>query len=63
MAGVDLLIPDIGHSWFESGAHICEVNAQPQMFTTMHKPMLVDMLGDAGGRIPVAMVIAGELTR
>ena len=31
------------------------------MFTTMHKPMLRDMLGDAGGRIPVALVISGEL--
>ena len=62
VAGVDLLIPDIERSWLETGAHICEVNAQPQMFTTMHKPMLVDMLGDADGRIPVAIVIAGELT-
>lgn len=61
VAGVDLLIPDIRNSWFETGANICEVNAQPQMFTTMHKPMLVNMLGDAGGRIPVALVISGEL--
>ena len=59
VAGIDLLIPDIRHSWFETGAHICEVNAQPQMFTTMHKPMLVSMLNGGDGRIPVAIVISG----
>jgi cyanophycin synthetase len=59
VAGIDLLIPDIRHSWFETGAHICEVNAQPQMFTTMHKPMLVSMLNGGDGRIPTAMVISG----
>ena len=29
IAGVDLLCPDIGRSWREVGAGICEVNAQP----------------------------------
>jgi cyanophycin synthetase len=29
VAGVDLLCPDIGRSWREVGAGICEVNAQP----------------------------------
>lgn len=59
VAGIDLLIPDIRRSWFETGAHICEVNAQPQMFTTMHKPMLLSMLNGGDGRIPVAIVFSG----
>jgi cyanophycin synthetase len=60
VAGIDLLIPDIRQSWLETGANICEVNAQPQMFSTMHKPMLVSMLNGGDGRIPVAIVISGE---
>lgn len=61
VAGIDLLIPDIAASWLECGAHICEVNAQPQMFTTMHKPMLVSLMNGGDGRIPVVIVIAGDL--
>lgn len=60
VAGVDLLIPDIGRSWLDGGACICEVNAQPQMFTTMHKPMLASLLGGGNGRIPVAIVVSAE---
>ncbi|ROZ79634.1 acetate--CoA ligase family protein [Ramlibacter sp. WS9] len=60
VAGVDLLIPDIGRSWLEGGASICEVNAQPQMFTTMHKPMLASLLGGTDGRIPVAVVVGAQ---
>jgi cyanophycin synthetase len=60
VAGVDLLIPDIGCSWLEGGAYICEVNAQPQMFTTMHKPMLASLLDGTDGRIPVAIVVSAD---
>jgi cyanophycin synthetase len=60
VAGVDLLIPDIGRSWLEGGASICEVNAQPQMFTTMHKPMLASLLGGTDGRIPVAIFVGAQ---
>lgn len=60
VAGIDLLIPNIQKSWFECGAYICEINAQPQMHTTMHKPMLVSMFNGADGRIPVAIVISGR---
>lgn len=60
VAGVDLLIPDIGRSWLEGGASICEVNAQPQMFTTMHKPMLASLLGGTDGRIPVAIIVGEQ---
>ena len=60
VAGVDLLIPDIERSWLEIGASICEVNAQPQMFSTLHKPMLVSMFKAGNGRIPVAIIIEAE---
>lgn len=59
VAGVDLLIPDVTRSWMEVGAAICEVNAQPQMFTTLHQPMLRSLLGGGDGRIPV-LVVLGE---
>ncbi|MBE0549815.1 MAG: acetate--CoA ligase family protein [Rubrivivax sp.] len=59
VAGIDLLIADIGQSWMEIGAVICEVNAQPQMFTTLHKPMLRRLLGEGNGRIPAVVVLGG----
>ncbi len=62
VAGVDLLIPDIAHSWLETGAFVCEVNAQPQMFSTLHKPMLVSMFKGGNGRIPVAIIIDAEFS-
>ena len=58
VAGVDLLMPDIRESWLSSGAGICEVNSQPQMFTTLHAPMLRSIMRDTEGRIPVAIVLA-----
>ena len=58
VAGVDLLIPDIKESWLSSGAIICEVNAQPQMFTTMHKPMLESLFQGTEGRIPIVLVLS-----
>jgi cyanophycin synthetase len=57
VAGVDLLLADAARSWFDSGANICEVNAQPQMFTTMHLPMLKSLLRGGNGRIPVAVIV------
>lgn len=57
IAGVDLIIPDISRSWLETGAIICEVNAQPQMFTTFHQPMLERLLGRARGHIPTYVVL------
>lgn len=63
VAGIDLLIPDIATSWLESGALLCEVNAQPQMFTTMHGPMLRKVMGECDGRIPSVLVLsAGDDT-
>jgi cyanophycin synthetase len=57
VAGVDLLIPDIARSWLDTGGAICEINAQPQMFTTMHKPTLQRLLGGRNGRIPVLIAL------
>jgi cyanophycin synthetase len=59
LAGVDLLIPDIRRSWRETGAAICEVNAQPEM--SPHLPsQLLRRLVPGQGRIPVVMVIGGD---
>lgn len=52
LAGVDLLIPDIARSWRESGAAICEVNAQPQLSPHLHRSLLPRMVSQQG-RIPV----------
>jgi cyanophycin synthetase len=60
VAGVDLLIPDIRVSWLESGAAICEVNAQPQMFTTLHGPTLRSLMRGGNGRIPVVIVLSSS---
>lgn len=56
VAGIDLLIPDIEQSWLQSGAFICEVNAQPQMFSTMHLPMLRSLV-KGNGRVPVIVFL------
>ena len=60
VAGVDLLMPDITRSWREVGGAICEVNAQPQMFSTMHAPMLQKLVGASHGRIPTVVVLGDE---
>ena len=62
VVGIDLLIPDIEHSWLETGASICEVNARPQMITTLHKLMLFTLFKGGNGRIPVVIIIEAELT-
>lgn len=60
LAGVDLLIPDIARSWRETGAAICEVNAQPQLGATtgphLYGEILQRRLGGEG-RVPVVVVL------
>lgn len=56
LAGLDLLMEDISKSWFETGAIICEVNAQPQLSPQLPGYLLDKILEDKG-RIPVALVI------
>lgn len=63
LAGVDLLIPDIARSWRESGAAICEVNAQPQLGATTGPHLYGQILRKrlAGeGRIPVVVVVGAS---
>jgi len=56
LAGIDLLIPDIARSWRETGAAICEVNAQPQL--SPHLPAwLLQRLVEGQGRISVVAVL------
>ncbi len=59
VAGVDLLIPDIRRPWHESGAVICEVNAQPQMAAHLPAELLKRLVAQQG-RIPVLLVLGGE---
>lgn len=58
VAGVDLLIPDIGISWHSSGASICEVNSQPQMFEGFEQ--LLKLLVPDNGRIKITLVVAHD---
>lgn len=63
LAGVDLLIPDIRRSWKESGAGICEVNAQPQISAVAASGMFSQLLNEMvpmRGRIPTALVLSAD---
>jgi cyanophycin synthetase len=60
LAGVDLLMPDIGRSWKEVGAAICEVNGQPNLGQTTSAHLygqILRALVPGDGRIPVAVVL------
>ena len=62
IAGIDLIVPDIGRSWRETGGAICEVNAQPQ-FTAdaLHAPFrIVGGLFEGDGRIPAIVILGDE---
>jgi cyanophycin synthetase len=60
IAGIDLIIDDIGKSWLTREALICEINAQPQMGVSgtpdVYGELLRDMLGEES-RIPVDLAI------
>lgn len=58
VAGVDLIIPDIRESWLESGALICEVNAQPQLSSTLPAYLIKKLVAD-GGRVPIIVILGG----
>lgn len=63
IAGIDLLIPDIGRSWRDGGAAICEVNAQPQFGTSTQQHLhgtLLRALTPGDGRIPVVLVAGAQ---
>lgn len=59
IAGVDLLIADISKSWLETGALICEVNAQPQMGQNPIYRVLADLTGHES-RIPVHLLVTAS---
>lgn len=61
IAGIDILLPDITRSWKETGAHICEVNSQPQMSHHLPKHILQATL-QGNGRIPIHIIITNELS-
>lgn len=63
VAGVDLIIPDIGKSWRETGATIIEINAQPQLIAASQEHLYADILRariDGEGRIPAVLVVASS---
>ena len=63
IAGVDLLIGDIGKSWRDSGAVICEVNAKPQVGVRTSPGVYRDILRRLVGpnaRVPAHLLIVEE---
>ncbi len=63
LAGIDLLIPDIAVSWYESGALICEVNGQPQFGVNTQQHVhgeVLRALVPQGGRIPTVVVLGHD---
>lgn len=63
IAGIDLLIPDIAISWLQTGAAICEVNAQPQIGVRTTPEIYGEILSrllENRGRIATTLILAGE---
>ena len=57
VAGVDLILADIGCSWTEQDALICEVNAQPQVDANTMATILEQAMHGGDGRIPVWLIL------
>lgn len=57
VAGVDLLLTDIGQSWKGTGGVVCEVNAQPQFSSGDAHRQVLKKLVRHRGRIPVVGVL------
>ena len=63
LAGIDILMPDISRSWLETGAAICEVNAQPQLgsITSSHLyPAILKKYITGNGRIPTVVILGAD---
>ncbi len=64
LCGVDMLMPDIARSWFETGAVIIEMNAQPQIGINLAPEVYATVLHESvegDGRVPVHLVLcAGD---
>lgn len=60
VAGVDLIMPDLARSWFETGALVCEVNARPQIGAGSTPAIYREILNElvpAPTRVRVVLVI------
>jgi cyanophycin synthetase len=66
LAGIDLLIPDVATSWRETGAFICEVNAQPNLGQTtaahLYGSILKQMV-PGSGRVPTLLILGAAEPR
>jgi cyanophycin synthetase len=62
VGGVDVILPDGARSWMETGAIICEVNAQPQIGSSAMPEFLETFLKGSDGRIPVLVIIGSGAT-
>ncbi len=73
IGGVDLLMPDIGQTYKETGGAVCEVNARPGLRSHMNDDgaipqhivgSIMDLLypPDVPARIPIAAISGGEGT-
>jgi cyanophycin synthetase len=63
MAGIDLLTPDPARSWMDTGALICEVNAQPQIGVKTTPEIYVEILAtlmQRGHRIPAHLALTAD---
>jgi cyanophycin synthetase len=57
LAGIDLVSADIGDSWHDNGAAVCDVSAQPVLPGDLPALLLQQMI-HGQGRIPVIAIIA-----
>lgn len=60
LAGIDLIIEDVSRSWLQTGALICEVNAQPQIGLGATPTVYADILRElvpGDGRMPALLVV------
>ena len=61
VAGIDLLIDDIGRPWHEAGGVICEINAQPTFglltAARVYTRMVESLMDGGDGRIPIVVVV------
>jgi cyanophycin synthetase len=60
LAGIDLIMPDIAKSWRETGAAICEINAQPFIGDPIrqdYEKMILEQLVPETERIPVVLFV------
>lgn len=60
LAGVDIILPDPKRSWFETGALVCEINAQPALGVSnllqVYAQILHALVGSTS-RIPLVLLI------